>query len=120
MTTAKQHMAAIAAMPCLVCGGLSTVHHVTAARSGGRVSRSDFLTAPLCPVHHQIQPGGDSSVEALSHGGFYDRYGIDLLDWAMRHAPAEFWRDNARRLRDPVFRQASLQYAERLNNGKVD
>jgi hypothetical protein len=116
MTTGRQHMAAIAAMPCLVCGCRSTVHHVSGARSGGRVSRSDYLTAPLCPAHHQIQHGGADSVEALGHGGFYERYGIDLLDWAMRHAPAEFWRDNARRLRDPVFRKASLKYAERIGN----
>jgi hypothetical protein len=117
MTTSKQHMASIAAMPCLVCGARSTVHHVTSTRSGGRISRSDYLTAPLCAKHHQIQHGPYDSVEALGHAGFYERHNIDLLDWALRHAPAEFWRDNARRLRDPVFRQASLNYAERIGDG---
>jgi hypothetical protein len=117
MTTAKQHMAAIAQLGCLVCGGPATVHHVTSTKSGGRVSRSDYLVAPLCGKHHQIQHGPHFSVEALGHRGFYECYGIDLFDWAISHAPAEFWRDNARRLRDPVFRQASLNFAERMANG---
>jgi hypothetical protein len=117
MTTPKRHMASIAAMPCLVCGGQATVHHVTSTRNGGRVGRSDYVVAPLCPRHHQIQHGSLDSVEALGHKGFYERYGIDLHEWALGFAPAEFWRDNARRLRDPVFRQASLNYANRMPNG---
>jgi hypothetical protein len=81
----KRHMASIAAMPCLVCGGQATVHHVT---SDGfkRISRDNFLTVPLCPRHHQIQHGPRESVEALSHAGFTEAYGIDLLAEAMRLA----------------------------------
>ncbi|MES2783136.1 MAG: hypothetical protein V4657_10090 [Pseudomonadota bacterium] len=74
----KAHMARIATLPCLVCGNQATVHHVTAPVYGGRITRSDELTVPLCPRHHQIQHGPRESVEALGHGGFFATYGIDL------------------------------------------
>lgn len=78
--TAKEaaHIARVAAMPCLVCGRQATVHHVTASRHGGRITRTHKRVVPLCPVHHQIQHGPEESVEALNHGGFFARYGIDL------------------------------------------
>lgn len=78
--TAKEaaHIARVAAMPCLVCGARSTVHHVTASRHGGRITRTHRRVVPLCPRHHQIQHGPEESVEALNHGGFFARYGIDL------------------------------------------
>lgn len=82
----KRHLERIAAMPCLVCGAQSTVHHVTASIHGGRVSRRHNRTVPLCPVHHQIQWGPRESVEALGHGGFYREYGIDLMAEAERLA----------------------------------
>jgi len=75
----RAYMASIAEMPCLVCGGQATVHHVTASIHGGRLSRRHDRVVPLCPLHHQIQFGPFHSVEALGHGGFYDAYGIDLL-----------------------------------------
>ena len=76
----------VASLGCLVCGGLSTVHHVT---SDGykRITRSNYLVTPLCPVHHQIQHGPRESVEALSHAGFTRAYGIDLL--AVAHTLAK-------------------------------
>lgn len=80
----RAHIARVAAMPCLVCGRPSTVHHVTASRHGGRITRTHKRVVPLCPVHHQIQHGPEESVEALNHGGFFDRYGIDLLAVADR------------------------------------
>lgn len=80
----RAHIARVAAMPCLVCGRASTVHHVTASRFGGRITRTHKRVVPLCPVHHQIQHGPEESVEALNHGGFFDRYGIDLLAVADR------------------------------------
>ncbi len=54
MTRARKHMGRVAALSCLICEkcGLGNtpaeVHHVfdTAARS-------DFLTVPLCPIHHR-------------------------------------------------------------------
>jgi len=81
----RRHMARVAAMPCLVCGGPSTVHHVT---SDGykRITRSNMLVTPLCPMHHQIQHGPRESVEALGHRGFAITYGIDLLAEAQRIA----------------------------------
>ena len=79
----RAHMARVAEMPCLVCGASSTVHHVT---SDGyqRITRSNWLVVPLCPVHHQIQFGPHESVEALGHAGFTLTYGVDLLAEAVR------------------------------------
>lgn len=75
----------IADLPCLVCGGLSTIHHVTGyADKIGRVSRRDDRVVPLCPQHHQIQWGPKYSVEALGHRGFYGLHGIDLMAEAER------------------------------------
>lgn len=82
----KRHMARIADLPCLVCGGLSTVHHVTASIHGGRIARRHDRVVPLCPRHHMIQHGPYESVEALGHGGFHRLYGIDLLAEAERLA----------------------------------
>ena len=76
-----------ATMPCLVCGGKATVHHVTgSSHVMGRLPRSHEMVVPLCPVHHQIQHGPKESVEALGHRGFYKMHKIDLL------AEAEFLR----------------------------
>jgi len=80
----KRHMANVAEMPCLVCGGVSTVHHVTASIHGGRLTRRNDRVVPLCPRHHQIQWGPRESVEALSHRGFWLTHGIDLLAEAER------------------------------------
>ncbi len=83
----KRHMAYVASLPCLVCGGRSTVHHVTGyADRIGRVARAHMRVAPLCPVHHQVQWGPRESVEALGHRGFYETYGIDLMAEAERLA----------------------------------
>lgn len=79
----KRHLARVAAMPCLVCGGEATVHHVT---SDGyqRLTRTHERVVPLCPRHHMIQFGPHESVEALGHRGFTEAYGIDLLATAKR------------------------------------
>ena len=74
----RLHMARVAGMPCLVCGGQATVHHVT-SDGNQRITRSNWLVTPLCPVHHQIQHGPRESVEALGHAGFTRVYGIDLM-----------------------------------------
>lgn len=85
----KRHIAAVAAMPCLVCRAPppSTVHHIS---SDGfkRIARSHKLVTPLCARHHQIQHGPRESVEALGHGGFELTYGINLLQEAER-----LWRE---------------------------
>lgn len=79
------HLARVAGLPCLVCGGVATVHHVSAyADRPGRITRSDRRVVPLCPKHHQIQHGPLYSVEALSHRGFFRVHGIDLLAEAKR------------------------------------
>ena len=78
----------VAAQGCLVCGAAATVHHVTGyADRPGRVSRDEWLVAPLCPPHHQKvfdpKASDPQSVEGLGHQGFFDRYGIDLMAEAM-------------------------------------
>lgn len=84
---ARRHFERIAAMPCLVCGGQATVHHVTGyADRMGRIPRRDDRVVPLCPMHHQIQHGPRESVEALGHRGFYRVHGINLLAEAERLA----------------------------------
>lgn len=85
----KAHMAYVASLPCLVCGAQSTVHHVTSSIHGGRIARSHKRVVPLCNVapHHQAvfdKASDPQSVEMLSHRGFYERYGIDLLAEAER------------------------------------
>ena len=86
-TAERAHMAYVASMPCLVCGGQATVHHVTGwADKIGRAPRSNWRVVPLCPVHHQIQHGPHDSVEALGHRGFYRVHGIDLMAEAERLA----------------------------------
>lgn len=73
---------------CLVCGRAATIHHVTASIHGGRLTRRHDRVVPLCPMHHQkvYDPlhSDPQSVEALSHRGFYNKFGIDLLAEAER------------------------------------
>lgn len=84
----KRHMERVARLPCIVCGGISTVHHVTASIHGGRLPRRHDRVAPLCPIHHQavFDPYASEpvSVERLGHRGFYLKHGIDLLAEAER------------------------------------
>jgi hypothetical protein len=85
----ERHHDRIAALGCLVCGGDAEVHHVTGyADKPGRFSRDDWLVTPLCPAHHRIDEKAafPTSVQGLTHQGFYDEYGIDLLAEAMRLA----------------------------------
>jgi hypothetical protein len=91
----KRHIARVAAMPCLVCGSPSAVHHVSASIHGGRIARSHRRVVNLCPAHHQIQHGPRESVEALGHRGFYEMHGIDLLAVA-----DQLWRETCERVRD--------------------
>ncbi len=52
---AREHMGRVAALGCIACRTLglgvtpAQVHHIRE----GRQARSDFLTIPLCPGHHQ-------------------------------------------------------------------
>lgn len=78
----------IVALGCLVCDRAATIHHVTASIHGGRLTRRHDRVVPLCPMHHQkaFDPyhNDPQSVEALSHRGFYRKFGIDLLAEAER------------------------------------
>ncbi len=86
----RRHQARVAALPCLVCAVWPvTLHHVSASIYGGRITRSHKRVVPLCAKHHQIQHGDRESVEALSHRGFWLKYGIDLLAEADR-----LWRES--------------------------
>ena len=85
----QEHRERVAKMPCLVCGGASTLHHVTGyADRMGRLTRREDRIVPLCPMHHQkvYDPSARNpvSVEGLNHRGFYDKHGIDLMAVAER------------------------------------
>lgn len=82
----RRHMARVAGLPCLVSGQRPvTLHHVTGyADRMGRFSRSHRWVVPLLARFHLIQNGPHESVERLSHQGFYQRHGIDLLKEARR------------------------------------
>jgi hypothetical protein len=68
----KAHMAAVATLPCVICGSRPVeVHHVICGRYGQRRA-SDFETIPLCPDHHRIGP---------------DAIHTNKAAWEARHGP---------------------------------
>lgn len=89
-TAAEQrHRDMVGLEPCLVCGGASTLHHVTGyADRMGRADKREDRIVPLCPMHHQavFDPYASDpvSVERLNHRGFYEKFGIDLMAEAER------------------------------------
>jgi hypothetical protein len=74
-TLAQQHMAEVARLPCAVCmlklsaWTPAEVHHV-------EHGRSDWLTVPLCPVHHR----GPTGIHGLHVRGFERRWKLSELD----------------------------------------
>jgi hypothetical protein len=54
MTPAQRHMGRVAEVGCVACSMLelgetpAQVHHIRE----GRIARNDYLTIPLCPMHH--------------------------------------------------------------------
>ena len=75
----RRYLKWVIEQPCVVTGRAGvTKHHVTASRDGGRFTRSHWIAVPLCADLHLIQHGPRGSVEAIGHGGFYERYGVDL------------------------------------------
>ncbi|MBD9529016.1 DUF968 domain-containing protein [Paracoccus sp. PAR01] len=65
--TERKHMAAVAALPCLVCGSRPVeIHHEGKPRSNMNV-------LPLCPSHHRREYGPG----ALHHSprAFYEAHG---------------------------------------------
>lgn len=91
-TAAEQrHRDKVGKEPCLVCGGASTIHHVTGyADRMGRAPRREDRIVPLCPMHHQAvhdpYASAPVSVERLGHRGFFQEHGIDLMAEAERLA----------------------------------
>ena len=45
--TAKKHMARVAGLGCLVCGGQAQVHHIRL-----NMEKNDMNVIPLCHEHH--------------------------------------------------------------------
>jgi len=82
----RRHFARVALLPCLVCDKWPVdVHHVIGyADRMGRAPKRHDRVAPLCKPHHDVQHGPKTSVHALSHKGFYEAYGIDLMAEAER------------------------------------
>lgn len=66
-TLGVAHMAAVAQLPCLVCGAWPVeVHHEGAPRS-------DFRVLPLCPQHHRREFG--PGAYHYSKRAFYETHG---------------------------------------------
>ena len=63
----KRHMAAVAALPCLVCG----VHGVEVHHEGK--PRNDMRVLPLCPRHHRREFG--EGAYHYSPRAFYEAHG---------------------------------------------
>ncbi len=75
----QKHMAAIAALGCLICGRPAQAHHVdilTPKNAGPKVS--DYFTAPLCPEHHT---GDQNNCAHVGERAFWLRNGIDIGAW---------------------------------------
>jgi len=69
-----EHMAMVAALPCLVCGAYGVeVHHET-------IPHDDMLVLPLCPRHHRREFG--PGARHYSPKAFYAKHGTsrELLD----------------------------------------
>jgi hypothetical protein len=65
----KDHMGAVAELPCCVCGRIGVhVHHI--GNQGMRASA--YQTIPLCPFHHM-------------DGGFGDAVHQGRRTWESRH-----------------------------------
>lgn len=71
----KRHLGRVAGMGCLVCGAPAEAHHVH-SDGAQRITRSPRRVTPLCSIHHRTGP---DAVHVLSHSGFTERHGIDLL-----------------------------------------
>jgi hypothetical protein len=75
-----RHMARVAAMGCIICGGPAEVHHVRT----GNMGRDDARVAPLCPFHHRDSRMGFHGLG--SERAFYTEWGISLSAVAERLA----------------------------------
>lgn len=82
----KRHLAHVAAMPCLVCGGQACVHHVV-SDGHQRLTRNHRRVVPLCRVDHQDGPG---AVHVIGHRAFCELHGdiLALADRLWSESPA--------------------------------
>jgi hypothetical protein len=53
----KKYLAMVAALGCCRCGSEAEIHHIRQFQGMGQRA-SNYLTIPLCPVHHRT--GRDS------------------------------------------------------------
>jgi len=74
----RRHLNRIGEMHCLVCGRISTVHHIT-SNGYARITRTHKLVAPLCPWCHQHGP---TAIHTIGAANFHAMHGIDLYKWA--------------------------------------
>ena len=85
MTKAQKHMGRVAAIGCLICRNVlneqspAEVHHI-----GDTAIRSDFLTIPLCPLHHRL--GGLGVAYHAGPKEFERQFGseLQLLDMTLQ------------------------------------
>jgi hypothetical protein len=79
--TAKTHFSRVAALGCVLCRHLgmgatpAQVHHIREGQGMGQRA-NDFLTAPLCPEHHQ----GASGIHGMGVRAFERQYRLSELD----------------------------------------
>lgn len=72
---AKAHMAAVAMLPCLVCGvyGVEVHHEYGRSCDPSAPPRSDKNILPLCPRHHRREYG--PGAYHYSPSAFYEAHG---------------------------------------------
>lgn len=69
----KEHLLHVRSLPCLICDKDSIPHHAKGA--GMAIKGSDFLTVPLCWIHHaEVHQMGKKTFEKL--------YEVDLVNEA--------------------------------------
>lgn len=65
----KKHLVKIADIGCAICGKVADPHHLDS--SGVGTKGSDWLTVPLCRVHHM-------EYHSIGRLEFEDKYSVNL------------------------------------------
>lgn len=76
MSKASKHMERVRSLGCLICREVLGVRDAPASAHHVFQKRSDWLTVPLCPEHHQ----GKTGFHGLGQREFERRYNIDEED----------------------------------------
>lgn len=66
----REHMAKVADLGCILCGGIASIHHAETG-AGGR--RNHMKVIPLCHAHHQ----GNEGIHTLGRKKWQAKYGTE-------------------------------------------